>query len=142
MSPWGCEPGHESAALQTVVSVVHRIKDALQEIDPERDLSKLTGENTYKFWVGDYRVIVDWDQCGDTVYVLTLGHRRNFCDQNWKGKEASLTHMQHSRLKCLKQLFSKISQVTPNEFGLSWADQRNSCVILNLIHDRSDVYKV
>ena len=48
-----------------------------------RDLSKLTGENTYKFRVGDYRVIVDWDQGADTVYVLTLGHRRNIYDQNW-----------------------------------------------------------
>lgn len=61
----------------------NRIKDGLREIDPERDLSKLTGEDTYKFRAGDYRVIVDWDQGADTVYVLTLGHRRNIYDQNW-----------------------------------------------------------
>ena len=60
-----------------------RIKDALRDIDPERDLSKLTAEDTYRFRVGDFRVIVDWDQHTDKVYVLTLGHRRNIYDQNW-----------------------------------------------------------
>ena len=60
-----------------------RIKDALREINPKRDLSKLTAEDTFTLRVGDYRVIVDWDQGNDTVYVLTLGHRRNIYDQNW-----------------------------------------------------------
>ena len=60
-----------------------RITDALRGIDPERDLAKLTAEDTYKLRVSDYRVIVDWDQGNDTVYVLTLGHRRNIYDQNW-----------------------------------------------------------
>lgn len=60
-----------------------RIKDALREINPERDLSKLSAADAYKFRIGDYRVIVDWDQSDDEVYVLTLGHRRNIYDQNW-----------------------------------------------------------
>jgi len=58
-----------------------RIKDALREINPDRDLSRLSGEDTHKLRVGDYRVIVDWDRQEDTVYVLTLGHRRNIYDR-------------------------------------------------------------
>lgn len=60
-----------------------RIKDALREIDPNRDLSGLSGEDAYKHRVGDYRVITDWDREEDTVYVLTLGHRRNIYDREW-----------------------------------------------------------
>jgi len=60
-----------------------RIKNALREINPERDLSRLSGEDAYKLRVGDYRVIVDWDREKETVYVLTLGHRRNIYDRGW-----------------------------------------------------------
>ena len=60
-----------------------RIKTALREIDPERDLSRLSGGDMYKLRVGDYRVIVDWDRENETVYVLTLGHRRNIYDRGW-----------------------------------------------------------
>jgi mRNA interferase RelE/StbE len=60
-----------------------RIKESLREISPERDLSPLSGEDVFKFRVGDYRVIIDWDRTNDTVYVLTLGHRRNIYDREW-----------------------------------------------------------
>lgn len=60
-----------------------RIKDALRGISPERDLSPLSGEDVYKLRVGDYRVITDWDRSNETVYVLTLGHRRNIYDREW-----------------------------------------------------------
>jgi len=63
--------------------IQERIKNTLREIDPERDLSRLSGEDTYKLRVGDYRVIVDWDRENETVYVLTLGHRRNIYDRGW-----------------------------------------------------------
>jgi len=63
--------------------IQERIKNALREIDPERDLSRLSGEDTYKLRVGDYRVIVDWDRQKETVYVLTVGHRRNIYDRGW-----------------------------------------------------------
>jgi mRNA interferase RelE/StbE len=63
--------------------VQERIKDALREIDPDRDLSRLSGEDAYKLRVGDYRVIVDWDREASTVYVLTVGHRRNIYDRDW-----------------------------------------------------------
>ncbi|WP_254838861.1 type II toxin-antitoxin system RelE family toxin [Natronomonas marina] len=59
-----------------------RIKDALRDIDPNRDLSRLPGEDAYKLRVGDYRVITDWVRDDDTVYVLTLGHRRNIYDRD------------------------------------------------------------
>lgn len=63
--------------------VQDRIKDSLREIDPARDLSRLSGEDEFALRVGEYRVIVDWDRSGDTVYVLTLGHRRNIYDREW-----------------------------------------------------------
>jgi len=58
-----------------------RIKDALREIDPERDLGQMTGEDAHKLRVGDYRVIVDWERDDDVVKVLTVGHRRNIYDR-------------------------------------------------------------
>jgi len=58
-----------------------RIKDTLREIEPKRDLSPLAGEDAYKLRVGDYRAIVDWERDGDTVKVLTVGHRRNIYDR-------------------------------------------------------------
>jgi mRNA interferase RelE/StbE len=63
--------------------VRERIKDALREINPDRDLSRLSGEDVYKLRVGDYRVIADWDRQQDKVYVLTVGHRRNVYDRGW-----------------------------------------------------------
>ena len=63
--------------------VRERIKDALREIDPDRDLSRLSGDDVYKLRVGDYRVIADWDRQAENVYVLTVGHRRNVYDRGW-----------------------------------------------------------
>lgn len=60
-----------------------RITDALRDINPDRDLSRLSGDDVFKFRVGDYRVITDWDREEDTVYVLTVGHRRNIYDRDW-----------------------------------------------------------
>lgn len=63
--------------------IQRRIKDSLREITPERDLSPLSGQDVFKFRVGDYRVLIDWDRANDTVYVLTLGHRRHIYDREW-----------------------------------------------------------
>ena len=60
-----------------------RIKDALRELTPDRDLSRLSGEDVHKLRVGDYRVIADWDREEGKVYVLTVGHRRNIYDRDW-----------------------------------------------------------
>ena len=62
--------------------VRERIKDALREINPDRDLVRLSEEDVYRLRVGDYRIIMDWEKSEDTVYVLTVGHRRNIYD-NW-----------------------------------------------------------
>ncbi|TQQ83025.1 hypothetical protein EGH24_06225 [Halonotius terrestris] len=59
------------------------MKDALHEINPDRDLSRLSGDDVYKLRVGDYRAIADWDRQQDNVYVLTVGHRRNIYDRGW-----------------------------------------------------------
>lgn len=61
--------------------VRERIKDALRNIRPDRDLSRLSGEDVYKLRVGDYRVLADWDREENAVYVLTVGHRRNVYDR-------------------------------------------------------------
>lgn len=58
-----------------------RIKDALHGLHPDRDLSRLSGEDFYKLRVGEYRVIADWDREEGAVYVLTVGHRRNIYDR-------------------------------------------------------------
>lgn len=63
--------------------VQERIKDALRELNPNRDLSGLSGEDVYKLRVGDYRAIADWDREARKVYVLTVGHRRNIYDRDW-----------------------------------------------------------
>jgi len=63
--------------------IQERIKDALRELNPDRDLSGLSGEDRDKLRVGDYRVISDWDRSESTVYVLTVGHRRNIYDHSW-----------------------------------------------------------
>jgi len=63
--------------------IQERIKDALRELTPDRDLSRLSGEDVYKLRVGDYRVIADWDREEEKVYILTVGHRRNIYDRDW-----------------------------------------------------------
>jgi len=60
-----------------------RVKDALRELEPDRDLTRLSGEDVYKCRVRDYRIIADWEREEDTVYVLTVGHRRNVYDRDW-----------------------------------------------------------
>lgn len=43
--------------------------------DPARFLERLVAVDSYKLRVGDYRVVLDVDWPGKTLYVLTLGHR-------------------------------------------------------------------
>ncbi len=63
--------------------VRERIKDALRALQPDRDLSQLSGADVYKYRVGDYRVIADWDRKEEKVYVLTVGHRSTVYDRGW-----------------------------------------------------------
>lgn len=59
-------------------SVQERLIRKLQQVakNPRRYLSRLRGVDAFKIRVGDYRIIVDVDWEEETVYVLTLGHRR------------------------------------------------------------------
>ena len=43
--------------------------------DPSRFLERLSAVESYKLRVGDYRLIIDVDWKGETLYVLTVGHR-------------------------------------------------------------------
>jgi mRNA interferase RelE/StbE len=62
-----------------------RVRSKLREAgdQPEHFLEPLRDEDAYKLRVGDYRVIVDWDREDGTLYVLTLGHRRNVYDREF-----------------------------------------------------------
>lgn len=45
-------------------------------------LERLSGWPYYKLRVGDYRVIITWDQEADTLVVKAVGHRRNVYDRH------------------------------------------------------------
>ena len=44
---------------------------------PETYLIRLVGEKSYKFRVGDYRLIVDFEKNIVMILVIDIGHRRN-----------------------------------------------------------------
>ena len=56
-----------------------RILRALEKlrIRPEVYVVRLVGEKTYKFRVGDYRLIIDLDKEKLSVLVINIGHRKN-----------------------------------------------------------------
>ena len=56
-----------------------RILLALEKLRmrPEAYLVRLVGERSYKFRVGDYRLIIDLDKGNLVVLVVKIGHRRN-----------------------------------------------------------------
>ena len=56
-----------------------RIINSLEKlkIRPSAYLVRLVGEKTYKFRVGNYRLIIDLDNNKLIVLVVDIGHRRN-----------------------------------------------------------------
>lgn len=40
-------------------------------------LKRLKGSDTFRLRVGDFRVIIDVDSLSRTLYILTLGHRKD-----------------------------------------------------------------
>ena len=46
-------------------------------IRPESYLTRLVGEKSYKFRVGDYRLIIDLEKNQLAVLVVKIGHRKN-----------------------------------------------------------------
>ncbi len=55
-----------------IISALDRIR-----IRPESYITKLVGEEGYKFRVGDYRIIIDMDRGKLLILVIKIGHRRN-----------------------------------------------------------------
>ena len=56
-----------------------RIINSLDKIKirPEAYLIRLVGETSYKFRVGDYRLIIDLNKNELLVLVIDIGHRKN-----------------------------------------------------------------
>jgi len=56
-----------------------RIINSLEKlrIRPEHFLVRLVGEKSYKFRVGEYRLIVDLNKNQLLVLVIKIGHRKN-----------------------------------------------------------------
>lgn len=56
-----------------------RIWDKLQKCksDPFRYLKHLEQIKGYKLWVGDYRIIIDFQEKIRVLYVEKIGHRKN-----------------------------------------------------------------
>ncbi len=46
-------------------------------IRPRSYLKRLVGEKSYKFRVGDYRIIVDLEKDKLLILVIDIGHRKN-----------------------------------------------------------------
>ncbi len=46
-------------------------------IRPESYLKRLVGEKSYKFRVGNYRLIIDLNKNQLLILVINIGHRRN-----------------------------------------------------------------
>ena len=59
-------------------SIQDRILNALERIKirPESFVTKLVGEQGYKFRVGDYRVIMDIEKNRLNILILKVGHRK------------------------------------------------------------------
>ncbi len=55
-----------------IISALKRIR-----IRPEIHLTKLVGDNSYKFRVGDYRLFIDIIQNKLILLIVKVGHRRN-----------------------------------------------------------------
>ena len=46
-------------------------------IRPEAHITKLVGINTYKFRVGEYRLIIDLNRKELLILVIKIGHRKD-----------------------------------------------------------------
>lgn len=45
--------------------------------DPFLYLKRIKGSDTFRLRVGDFRVIMDVDSLTHTIYILTVGYRKN-----------------------------------------------------------------
>lgn len=58
---------------ERIIKVLERIR-----IRPESFVEKLVGEEGYKLRVGDYRLYLDIQNDKLIIWVIKVGHRRNF----------------------------------------------------------------
>ena len=65
----------ERPLQERIVTALERIR-----IRPEAYITKLVGEQLYKFRVGDYRIIIDIDQGLLRILVVKIAHRKNVYD--------------------------------------------------------------
>ncbi|NOZ80686.1 MAG: type II toxin-antitoxin system RelE/ParE family toxin [DPANN group archaeon] len=61
-----------SKERERIISSLEKLR-----IRPEHYLVRLVGEKSYKFRVGNYRLIVDLDNNQLSVLVIKIGHRKN-----------------------------------------------------------------
>ena len=56
--------------------IVSKVEHYLAQDDPLVFATRIVGSRvpSYRFQVGDYRVIFDW--CGDHILITKVGHRR------------------------------------------------------------------
>jgi mRNA interferase RelE/StbE len=62
--------------------IENRIRNKLADAgeNPGHFLDPLTGRDTYKLVIGDYRGEIEWDKQRDELRVLQVGHRDGFYD--------------------------------------------------------------
>lgn len=65
-------------------SIRQRMFSSLNKLreNPERFLTKLVGEDIYKYRIGDYRIFVDILPEKLVILVIKIGHRKNVYDFN------------------------------------------------------------
>ncbi len=71
------------AGHKDLVSLEDNLQDRVKskrrdaEAEPRRHLKRLQGHLLHYLRVGEHRVILDWDQTEDVLYVYAIAHRRN-----------------------------------------------------------------
>jgi len=65
----------EKGVQERIVCVLERIK-----LRPEAFITKLVGDEGYKFRVVDYRIILDIDKGRLLILVIKIRHRKNVYD--------------------------------------------------------------
>lgn len=58
--------------------IQQRLTNSLKRIRvrPEAHVTRLVGEQTYKFRVGDYRILMDIDKGKLIILVIKIGHQK------------------------------------------------------------------
>ena len=62
----------DSKERERIILALDRLK-----IRPEAHIKRLVGEKSYKFRVGNYRLIIDLNKNRLEVLVIKIGHRKN-----------------------------------------------------------------